>query len=315
MSWVFAIMPPESIIDEKKGGKMFTLTYTNMAKFKSCPFKFKTSIIDGLRLISVSPQLRVGSAFHIYREAGLAAMEEYFKQFHPSSQEEADNLEIQKTIVRSMVSIAPEDAEVEREVEWLNPLINPATGAPSRTFVLGGKADGVLDGSILIEEKTRGGGIGKSDIDKLSIDTQILNAIVNLEASGGYSIKEVWYRYYRRPSIRQRQGESVPQYCERVVEDYKQRPEFYFHEERLMFPRNQLEAFRYDLWQVAKAILWMRNYDLWYRNTSYCAEWGGCQFLPLCRGDDIEGLYKVGTPNQELTKEEAHEELIAGIEI
>jgi hypothetical protein len=296
---------------------MFTLTYSNMAQFRDCPQKFKLSIIDGLRMIAVKPSLRIGTAFHLYREKGEEAVEEYFAQYHPSNQFEADDLEIQRAVTKGLMSIAPEDSGVVREVEWTNPLINPATGAPSRTFLLGGKADGVVrldEGHALIEEKTTGGSIGKSDIDKLSIDTQVLNAIVNLETSPDIRIAQVWYRYYRKPSIKQKQSETVNQYCERVRQDYIERPEFYFHEEKLIFPRPQLEAFKYDLWQVGKAVLWFRRYNLWYRNTSHCKDWGGCQFLPLCRGDDIEGLYRVGVPNPELGKEESHDEFVTASE-
>lgn len=297
---------------------MFTLTHTNMSTFRDCPFKFKASYIDSLRPVVVKDSLKIGSAFHLYREGGQEAVDKYFGQFFPSTQEEADKLETQKAIVAGLTSLAPDEPDVIREVEWLNPLINPATGAPSKTFNLGGKADGVLalsnGTSALIEEKTTGASPSRSDIDKLSIDNQVMNCIVNLADSHGTTVSTVIYRYYRKPSIRQRQGETVEQYCERLLEDYEGRPEFYYHEERLIFPQPQLEGFRNDLWQVGKAILWFRRYDLWYRNTSHCIDWGGCPYLPLCRGENVDGLYKVGTPNPELTKEESHEQF-AGIEV
>ena len=289
---------------------MFTLTYSNLATFKDCPFKFKTRNIDGLRPVVTKDSLAIGSAFHLFREHGndMTKVEEYFAQFSPLSQEEADQIEINWSIVKGLCSIAPAEPDVRREIEFDLPLINPATGHASRSFRLGGKADGIKlvdrpNTFALIEEKTRGGNINKSDIDRLSIDTQVMHYIVNLEDAEDVQIREVWYRYYRKPSIRQKQGETVDAFCRRVEEDYKERPDFYRHEERLIFPRNQLDAYREDLWQLGKAILYSKRLNLWYRNTSHCIDWGGCEYLPLCRGEDVDGLYKVEKPNEELDAE------------
>jgi hypothetical protein len=242
----------------------------------------------------------------LYQEKGWEAVKEVFDGIHPSTQEESDRREINLAILFGMTQVVPEEPDVEREPEWLNPLINPMTKRKSRSFNLGGKGDGLKplgdNNFVLIEEKTRGGSIGKSDIDKLSIDAQVLNAIINLEDARGIKITEVWYRYIRKPSIRQRKEETLNHFCERIVEDYCSRPGFYFHEERLMFPRNQLDDWRHNLWHIGQALLWTKKKSLWYQNSSRCAEWGGCPYLPLCRGEDIQGMYRKEEVNIELSK-------------
>lgn len=287
---------------------MFTLTHTNMSIFKDCPCKFKLAIVERLRPVVEKESLVVGRAFHLYREKGWEAVEDIFNNLHPSTQEDSDRMEVNMAILKGMTKVVPDEPNVEREPEWLNPLINPATGFKSLTFNLGGKGDGLIkteayggdDDYVLIEEKTRGGSIGKSDIDKLSIDAQVLNAIVNIEDSRGIRVVEVWYRYVRKPSIRQKKDETLDHFCERVVEDYIERPDFYWHEERLTFPRNQIEGFRENLWEIGKALLWTRRKGLWYKNSSRCAEWGGCPYLPMCRGEDTTGLYRQVEVNPEL---------------
>lgn len=287
---------------------MYKLTQTAMSTYMDCPFKFKVRYIDRLVPVVEKTSLFIGRLFHLYREAGWDAVEEEFATFMPSDQDEADQKEITWAILQGMASIAPDEPEVMREFEWDNELPNPDTSGKSLSFRMGGKADGLkkLDVNItgndyaLIEEKTRGSAIRESDIQKLSVDFQVQNAIVNIEACTDYKIREVWYRYFRKPSIRQKQNETLDQYCERVVEDYRERPDFYYHEERLIFPRPQLEAFKRNLWQLSKSILWTKNHDLWYRNPSHCSDWGGCVYLPICRGEDVTGLYKEREVNPEL---------------
>lgn len=286
---------------------MFTLTYTNMRTFRDCPQRFKYAHLDCLRPVVVSKALFIGRLFHLYREKGAEGVSEALKDYFPSTQAEMDDLEVTKAILKGMAVVAPKDEGVQREIEWNIPLVNPDTNRHSRTFRLGGKADGMLPlerGYALIEEKTASS-VTKSDIDKLPIDSQVLNAITCLEDSGAWQVREVWYRYFRKPSIRQKKGETVTQFEERVVADYHTRPEFYFHEERLIIPRDVLETFRRDRWHTAKMILWTKGKDLWYKNTSKCADWGGCPYLPLCRGEDAMDLYVRSERNPELDREES----------
>ena len=284
---------------------MFYLTYSNTKAFRDCPYKFYLRYIQQLRSVITSDALRLGSAFHEGREGGEQALEEYLEGFHPRTQEELDSHQIITTIAKGLLSIAPRDEGIRREVEWEMPLINPETGRSSRTFALAGKIDGIL-GADLVEEKTRGQSPQKSDIDRLPLDAQIL-MYVNACGFHDIDIRRVRYRYYIRPGIRRRKDKNHPTgmetlstFLDRLEACFVDEPERYFREEILHFPKEALEKFREDIWAVGQGILWFRNNNCWYRNTTHCSDYGGCEYLPLCRGEDVEGLYKLGEPNVEL---------------
>lgn len=57
-----------------------------------------------------------------------------------------------------------------------------------------------------------------------------------------------------------------------------------FHREVLYISRDQFEELRAELWELSKAMLDARRRDTFYRNTSYCFQYGRpCAYFQLCR--------------------------------
>lgn len=227
------------------------------------------------------------------------------------------------------------------EQEFQIPLINPETGAPSRTWELAGKIDGLTTDSV-IEHKTTSEDISPDSEywARLRVDPQIsLYAL----ASGR---NKVLYNVIRKPAIRPRQvpltdadgikivrddvtGERVQnkngtwkqsatdgctlhtrpetpeEFGSRLADDIRQRPDFYFARREIPILDDHMEEFKREVWQQAKLIRECQLSGYWFRNVSRVT-CSNCQYANLClQSIKVES----GTVPSGYVKTEPHEEL------
>lgn len=165
------------------------------------------------------------------------------------------------------------------------------------------------DSPLEVIENKLVGRIEKADVLSLPLNRQLALERYGLWRATGRPVTRVWYRWIKKPSIRQREGrradksdaETLDQFCQRVEADYEARPDFYVHEEDPSFVTTaDLLRIEADLWEWATDIRarMHRGSDgrrrVFDRNTSHCSNYGGCQFLPICKGDpDAMSLYQV----------------------
>jgi hypothetical protein len=196
--------------------------------------------------------------------------------------------------------------EVRREIEYLVRLRSPYTGAYSRTFDLHGRADGIVDHGAyleLIEDKLVGR-IDPVSVKKVKLDRQVGLESYALWRITGKPVRVIRYRWVKKPSIKQRQSESVEEFIARLTQDYRERPDFYTHEEQTFRSDDDLLLLEAELWEYAEQRRQAVHSGVWPRNTSSCSDYGGCPFIPLCVGDpDAKHLYR--------RKEAAHDEIPA----
>jgi hypothetical protein len=218
------------------------------------------------------------------------------------SQDAEDRLQVEEAIVRAAACLYmdrwPADPVERREVEYRVRLRSPWTGRPSHTFDLLGYADGVEDhGAYLgLTENKLVGQITAVGLKRLKLDRQVSLECYGLWRATGKPVREVSYRHTRKPSIKQRQGETVAEFCERLEADYRNpdRRDFYTNEETLFRSEDDLLRVEAELWAWADKLREARRRGFYDRNTSHCTDFGGCQFLPLCAGDpDASSLYQV----------------------
>lgn len=292
-----------------EGNKLPVLTYS-MIRSYDCPKKFYYRHIKHLVPVVMPEALSIGRLYHGGREHGEEWALEEIRKGKVLSQDQADAQAKTEALILGMLRgarLAFRDIEVEREPEWCHPIVNPDTGRRSRRYLSAGKADGITTANghaTIIEEKTKGSSITESDVTKLSQDMQVLNEVANLQRARDVVIDRVYYRYIRKPTIRQRQNESVQEFCKRLEDDYQARPEFYFTEIEIVVDQERVTAWERDLWLIAHIIGYSHAHKLWYRNTSRCAEWGGCVYLPLCTGEDAAHMFTTEEPNPELSRSE-----------
>jgi hypothetical protein len=230
--------------------------------------------------------------------------------FH--TQEAQDKHEINKAIVRAAAALYlrkwPAPVGEQREFEFVVRLRNPWSGHYSRTFDLKGYADGLVDPDFhggtpasgesypleLVENKL----VGRVDsvmVQRLPLDRQLQLLRYGVWRATGRTVGTVHFRWVKKPSIKPRQKESIPEFCERLAADYEEREDFYAYEPPASYITSaDLLRIECELWTWAQQLRDLRRQRLFDRNTSHCSDYGGCEYVPLCSGDpDADSLYRI----------------------
>lgn len=324
------------------------LSYTALSSFLSCPQKFDYSYEHRLQPIKRPEPLTLGKAYQLAIELGNpeAGAVKLRLGARMLSQADEDKVRINETIVRCasslyLVRFGPRNqghvavgiggmlprpswppAGI-KEFEYKVRLRNPANGYPSRTFDLLGYADEYIDmGEYagLVENKLVGQ-ISELSLRRLPLDRQIALACYGIWRATGQEVREVFYRFVRKPSIRQKQNETIDEFCARMEADYIERADWYCHEEHFLRSTSDLVRVERELWEWASQVRRMRSGQFWPRNTSHCTDYGGCAFIPLCLGEPgADGLYEsrpssaASSGQRELSKgDAANSELLATV--
>ncbi len=289
------------ITDELTGRRH--LSNNSISTLLSCPQKYGFSYDSRIEPVSKGLPLKMGSAFQKGIEEGDAtvAIDTFIKGDGPIlSQADEDKRRINATICGAAAKayldqFGTPESEI-REFGFRVQLRNPWTGAYSRTFDLLGFLD-ALDrdesGHLVNVENKFVGQIAPVQVRKLPLDRQIALGCYGVWRVLGEEVTKVRYRFIRKPSIKQKQGESVDEFCARVRADYEERPDFYIKPEDFTRAASDLVRTEAELWEWADKVRRAEKRRLWDRNTSMCHEYGGCAFLPICVGDpDAMSLYQ-----------------------
>lgn len=171
-----------------------------------------------------------------------------------------------------------------REHEMRVRIRNPLTGRPSLTFDLLGRVDAIsADGTAMVEDKFRGQIPNPVQLARaLKLDRQVTIGCYLRWRTTGSAPEKVLYRTTRKPTIKQRQNETLDEYLERVDHDYVERPDFYLHEAEVTRTPEDFLRFEQELWRWAEQARSARTDGVYPRNTSACHDFSGCRFLPLC---------------------------------
>jgi hypothetical protein len=287
------------------------LTNSSIGQFKNCRKAWYQRNIECLVPRVQGKARGIGTAVHKGIETG--SVEEAIRTFaevFPNSQEEADELETNKVIVQAMLEgyferfgVGFPGGTSRTELKFEVDIINPTTNGKSKTFKLAGKVDALImqDGRYWLVEYKTAGQVGKSYIDKLQLDTQITTYIYGIQRMMGINIDGVIYRVLRKPSIKQTKKETLSQYLDRLTADYKERPEFYFFEEKLYRSQDDIAEFEAELWDLTQDMIKCMRENRWYKNTSRCLDWGNCEYMPLClQRPDARDMYETRMVNSEL---------------
>ena len=137
-----------------------------------------------------------------------------------------------------------------------------------------GRVDGLSEDGCLVEHKTTGSEIGEDYEYNLMWDEQILAYML---ATG---TRKVYYTVCRKPTIRQKKGETEEEFYYRMIDWYDEDTD---HKIRLLeIERTDEEVAQYesDLQEIVQEI---HRCDLYYRNTCHCTKWGRrCEYAGIC---------------------------------
>lgn len=328
------------------------LTTSAAKKYRACPRAYYFGYELGARPIAHDPALRFGTLGHTgleawwlaakadlrrveWLDAALAAVREH-EQTNPFELAKAEAL-----MIGYHAAWADEPYEVLAvERQFRAPLINPETGAPSRTWMLGGKLDVVVRRGydvLLVEHKTSSEDFsaGSEYRQRLILDSQVSNYFVGTRALG-YQITGCLYdvigkpgqrplkatppedRKYTKPTkanpaprlyAAQREHDETPEeYQARILAAIEADPQRYFQRFPIVRLAEEEREAAFDLWQTASQIRESRRAGAWPRNSNSCRMYGrACSFLEVCTGtasiDDATRFRRVENVNEELSEE------------
>ena len=317
--------------------------------FQGCARKHHIRYDQGIRPVESAGPLRFGHLIHTGLESwwksqgdalqdAFAALQE---DAHKSSQEapiDAYGLVTAEEMLRLYdARWGAENYEVLAvEVEFRTELRNPATGAASRTYDLGGKIDAVCrdlsTGRVLIvEHKTSSEDItpGSAYWKKLRLDNQVSTYFVGAR-SLGFDASACLYDVLLKPGLKPKRAtpeadrkytkegklyanqrledESPEEFRIRLREELAGSPDRYLVRGEVARLEEEEWDAASDLWQVSQLIREGQNAGRYPRNPGHCETYHRlCEYFDVCTGNA-----SLTDSTRFRTVETAHEELSQG---
>jgi hypothetical protein len=303
---------------------MRILTNSRLKTARSCQREHLFRYELGYRPVEDAHALRFGSLVHLGLEALFLAVmaglpvQAWLEAALAAVQAEADLFDRVKAeeILRGyFYRWKDEPYEVLAvEAKFELPLINPATGAPSRTWRLSGKLDLVVrdlrDGLVrIMEHKTSSEDVTPGSIywKRLRMDGQV-SVYYDGAASLGHEVTGCVYDVLAKPGIRplkatpqgsrkykangelyanQREQDETPEeFRIRLVEAISENPAAYYQRGDVVRLESEMEEARFDSWQTAQQIQEALRLGRSPRNPDACVRFGRtCPFFAVCAGD------------------------------
>jgi hypothetical protein len=314
------------------------------ALFRSCRKAVDWRYIEQLVPLLHDHNLHFGSLIHDclelwHGERDLAKVLDRIDRLCPNRAQDEDQKRDWLNATAMMRGYAAnypsEDFEiVALEKTFEGPIVNPATGAASRSFVLAGKIDGIVrvGGEYFVLEHKTASQMDADYLEKLWTDFQITLYAHYIEQTLGIPITGILYNVLVKARLQQSKGETEEEYQERRAEllaksktgkttakrkmpetdeEFQQRlAEKYadplmFHREMLYLSRDRFDILRSELWELTQAFLDARRRDVFYQNTAFCFNYQRpCAYFALCRSNGnpnvIDNFYQRVAPNEEL---------------
>ena len=186
------------------------------------------------------------------------------------------------------------------EVEFRAPLVNPETGAPSRTWQRGGKLDAIvreLTGHRrigIVEHKTSSDDItpGSSYWKQLRMDGQVSGYFVGADALG-FPAEFCLYDVLGKPTLRpykvglkRKVDETPDEFRLRCMTAIAEAPDCYYRRGEVVRLEAEAAEALFDDWQTAVQMREAQRLGRFPRNPDACMKWGrACDFFDVCAGE------------------------------
>ncbi len=223
------------------------------------------------------------------------------------------------------------------EVRFECEVVNPETGAASRTWRLAGKLDAVArdrrNGHIvLVEHKTSSEDVspGSDYCKRLRMDGQIsvyFDGAASLGLKPDVCLYDVLGKPRQRPleaNQRRAVAETPEEYRLRLLAAITEDPNRYYSRIEAVRLEAELHGARLDTWDTGRVMRESELAERWPRNPDACQQYGRtCPFFAVCTGEaslDDARLYRqttdvhpelggadVGHPTPGIAKEERHD--------
>jgi PD-(D/E)XK nuclease superfamily len=203
------------------------------------------------------------------------------------------------------------------EAEYRAPLLNPETGAASRTFQRGGKLDVILrepsGRTVFMEHKTTAEDIapGSSYWRQLAMNGQVTGYFLGAEALGlpaEACIYDVLGKPAQRPlkvSAKRKVEETPDEYRTRCIQAITEDPRSYYQRGEVVRLEAEMAEGATDDWLTAAGMRETQRLGHFPRNPDACFKWGrACEFWDVCTGtaslEDATRFRRIENMNPEL---------------
>jgi hypothetical protein len=184
------------------------------------------------------------------------------------------------------------------EAEFRAPLVNPETGAASRTWQRGGKIDAIVRDSanriLVVEHKTSTEDIapGSPYWRKLRMDGQVSGYFLGADALG-LKAEACLYDVLGKPKLRPYEpskkratAETPEEFRARCIDAICAEPDAYFRRGEVVRLEAEAEEALFDDWQTAQQMREAERLRRFPRNPDACMKWGrACDFFDVCAGE------------------------------
>lgn len=322
------------------------LTVSRMKAWRNCKRLHRLMYLEGWRAVRDADPLRQGTIGHRALEAWWSAGDHRLAAALAAIAGQGEDPFEQAAIEELMIGYDREwSAELERyevvavEISFTIPLVNPATGSVSRTWVLAGKIDGVLrerdTGCIVLLEHKLTSESFADDAErywiKLGMDAQVSHYYLGAEGHG-HIATGCLYDVLRRPQLRplkatpeesrkytkdgrlyanQRDRDEAPdEYRARVKVDIWENPSKYFARRTIARTDRDIAEYLGDVWVEARMMRDAELAGVAPRSPEACHRFGSCLFWPVCAygvrpEDHPETFVRVENVHPELELQEA----------
>lgn len=324
------------------------LTNSELKAFRRCVLEHHISYELGYRSLSEAESLRFGSLFHLGLEAwwralwtqqlgttAEAPLSAAIEAMRPHVEDEFDMVRAGVLLQGYDARWQDEDLEVLGvELEFYAPLINPATGAASRTFEIAGKLDALVrrraDGLVyIVEHKTSAEDIGVGSVywQRLTLDTQI-SMYFAAARSLGYDPAGCIYDVIGKPrhaplkatpeesrkftkqgalyANQRAEDETADEYRQRLVNIIAEAPDRFYQRGTVVRLEADERDAMFDNWQTARSLRDAQLAQRFPRNPDNCMRYGRlCSYFRVCCKtaslEDPSMFVRVANVHQELS--------------
>ena len=241
------------------------ISVSKLKLFKACRRAYQLRYCEGLVPEHESDALQIGKSYHAKIE-----------QLYNEQDFDASDLSKESAMATAYKQfIYPQCSTVLPEI-WFDVPIGHGDN-----FV--GRIDGWTSDKTLVEHKTTSSEIADAYEYRLLWDDQIP---AYMFATGA---REVIYTVCRKPTIRQKQGESDEEFFQRMCDWYSTDTDTKIRTLDLYRTDDEVQTFAKHLTRMVDEI---KNTTYFYRNASHCMTYGRqCEYAPICLNYDPEQQY------------------------
>jgi hypothetical protein len=107
----------------------------------------------------------------------------------------------------------------------------------------------------------------------------------------GLKVQGVLYDIIKKPLLRKGSSETCQQFCQRIMIDYKRRPENYYYTYQTYRSPEQLKMFQKDMQGLIGDIRAHKRTGIYYRNPDACFQFNNeCEYSKICFCDKPDPL-------------------------